>query len=228
LSGAADFAKPSSQANVSQPDEAGADVPTDTDYIQMVRRGDPAGAEALFRRHAAAILRFAARMTGSRHEAEEVCQDAFVKMIDRAEQYDGRAPFGSWLLSIAANTCRDHLRRRRRGATVPLDAADMLASPDPLAVNTLVDQETRDAVKRALSALSADQREALVLARYHGLPYDQIAATLGISEGAVKTRIFRAMETLKTLFARDRDGGAPGGDVQVRPKEDQAWIAAKP
>jgi RNA polymerase sigma-70 factor (ECF subfamily) len=203
-------------------------VPSDIEYIQMVRRGDPAGAEALFRRHADGILRFAARMTGNRDEAEEICQDAFVKMIDHADQYDGRAAFGSWLLSITANACRDHLRRRRRATMVPLDAAGAVAAGDPSVVHALVEHETRAAVKRALAALSDDQREALVLARYHGLPYEQIATTLGISEGAVKTRIFRAMETLKALFARER--GARGDDDEgpLRMKEDKRWIAAKP
>ena len=207
-------------------------MPTDTDYIQMVRRGDPAGTEALFRRHADAILRFAARMTGNHHEAEEVCQDAFVKMIDHAHQYDGRAPFGSWLLSIAANTCRDHLRRRRRRSLLPLAAAGTIEAVEPSAVNQLVDHETRTAVKRALADLSDDQREALVLARYHGLPYEEIAATLGISQGAVKTRIFRAMEILKARFAGTRGpragDGVPADEAPLRGKEDERWSAAKP
>ena len=201
-------------------------MPTsDTEYIQMVRRGDPAGAEALFRRHADGILRFAARMTGNRHEAEEICQDAFVKMIDHADQYDGRAAFGSWLLSIAANTCRDHLRRRARATLLPLEAAGAVESTGPSVVTTLVENETRAAVKQALAALSEEQREALVLARYHGLPYEKIAETLGISEGAVKTRIFRAMEILKARFA---PGMSDGGEGAMTMKEEKRWIAAKP
>jgi RNA polymerase sigma factor (sigma-70 family) len=59
-------------------------------------------------------------------------------------------------------------------------------------------EERRRAVREALAGLTGEQREAIVLARYHGLPYAEIARTLGTTEGAVKTRIFRAMETLKT------------------------------
>ena len=65
----------------------------------------------------------------------------------------------------------------------------------------LIDRQQRDAVRRALSRLSEEQREALILARYHGMPYAEIASTLNISVGAVKTRIFRAVETLKAHFS---------------------------
>ncbi|HYB53515.1 MAG TPA: RNA polymerase sigma factor, partial [Thermoanaerobaculia bacterium] len=67
---------------------------------------------------------------------------------------------------------------------------------------TLIDREKREAVRRALAELSDEQREALVLARYHGLAYAEIATILGISVGAVKTRIFRAVETLKARFSQ--------------------------
>jgi RNA polymerase sigma-70 factor (ECF subfamily) len=66
----------------------------------------------------------------------------------------------------------------------------------------LISRQRREAVRAALSALSDEQREALVLARYHGLPYAEIARILGISVGAVKTRIFRAVETLKDHFSQ--------------------------
>ena len=70
-----------------------------------------------------------------------------------------------------------------------------------IAANACRDREKREAVRAALALLSPEQREALVLARYHGLPYAEIASVLGISVGAVKTRIFRAVETLKLRFA---------------------------
>ncbi|HEU5249213.1 MAG TPA: sigma-70 family RNA polymerase sigma factor, partial [Thermoanaerobaculia bacterium] len=65
----------------------------------------------------------------------------------------------------------------------------------------LAGHERRAAVRRALEGLSEEQREALILARYHGLPYAEIARILGISVGAVKTRIFRAVENLKARFS---------------------------
>jgi RNA polymerase sigma-70 factor (ECF subfamily) len=195
-------------------------VPTDIQLLQMVRRGDPAGAEALFERHAVAVLGFAGRMLGTRHDAEEICQEVFLKMITSAHQYDERAPLVSWLLSIAGNACRDQLRRRKRTAPLPLSSAEHLAAATPSAATTLLEEERRRSVARALAALSPEQREAVILARYHGLPYQQVAAALGITEGAVKTRICRAVESLRRLLSTD-------GETFVS-EEGRSWIAAKP
>lgn len=179
---------------------AGAD---DRVLLERVRRGDTDGAAELFERYAPALLRFSDRLLCNRTAAEEVTQEVFVKVISKAHQYDGRAEVASWLFAIAANACRDRRRRDRRATVVPLEAV-----PEPAdghradgALGHLIDRERRDAVRRALLLLSEDQREALVLARYHGLPYAEIARVLGISVGAVKTRIFRAVETLKSHFS---------------------------
>lgn len=166
----------------------------------MVKRGESAGAAGLFERYSSPLLRFTDRMLGNQAEAEEVTQDAFVKMITRVGQYDGRAPVASWLFAIAANACRDRLRSSRRAVVVPLEAVTEPVMPGESVETRLQDRERRKAVRRALGRLSEEQREALVLARYHGLPYSEIAQTLRISEGAVRTRIFRAMETLKQFF----------------------------
>lgn len=174
---------------------------TDLDCLKLVREGDPRGAEALFDRFSGPLVRFTDRMLGSRADAEEVTQEVFLKMIDRVEQYDGRASVGSWLFAIAANASRDRLRRSRRGSVVPIDVLAEVPEPGESAHDQLHAKEQRTAVRKALSKLSEEQREALILARYHGLPYADIARTLSISEGAVKTRIFRAMETLKALFS---------------------------
>jgi RNA polymerase sigma-70 factor (ECF subfamily) len=176
-------------------------VKTDLDLLNLVRRGDPAGATALFEKYSEALLRFSDRMLSNRAEAEEITQEVFLKMITRVEQYDGRAAVSSWLYAIAANACRDRLRRSRRATVVPLDAVAEAPSKAEPVDHRVQERERRQAVRRALSRLSEEQREALVLARYHGMPYADIARTLQITEGAVKTRIFRAMETLKEIFS---------------------------
>ncbi len=173
----------------------------DLDLLERIRRGDTGGAAELFERYSPALLRFTDRMLSDRASAEEVTQEVFVKVISRAHQYDGRAGVASWLFAIAANACRDRRRRDRRATVVPLEA---VAEPSARGegIETLIaSRERRHAVRQALSQLSDEQREALVLARYHGMPYAEIAETLGISVGAVKTRIFRAVETLKAHFS---------------------------
>ncbi len=173
----------------------------DRTLLLMVRRGEPDGASGLFRKYSAPILRYSDRMLGSRAEAEEVAQEVFLKLIERVDQYDGRAPVASWLFAIAANACRDRLRRASRRTSVSLTAVAEAAAPDPPPDRRLVEDERRARVRRALALLSEEQREALILARYHELPYSEIARALSISEGAVKTRIFRAMERLKEAFS---------------------------
>ena len=173
----------------------------DARLLERIRDGDTEAAAELFERYAASLLRFADRLLSDRASAEEVTQEVFVKVMSRAHQYDGRAGVASWLFAIAANACRDRKRRERRAAVVPLEA---VAEPRSKAegVESVIDsRQRRDAVRRALADLSDEQREALVLARYHGMPYAEIAQTLGISVGAVKTRIFRAVEALKVRFS---------------------------
>ena len=179
----------------------GVGEPTDRSLLERIRRGDTSGAAELFERYAPALLRFTDRLLSNRGTAEEVTQEVFVKVISRAHQYDGRAEVSSWLFAIAANACRDRKRRDRRATIVPLEAVPEPAHKGEGVESAIGDRERRDAVRRALSALSEEQREALVLARYHGLPYSEIAQVLGISVGAVKTRIFRAVEALKVRFS---------------------------
>ncbi len=179
----------------------GPDQEADLESLEQVRRGEEAGATRLFQRWSGPLLKFTGRMLGDPAEAEEVTQDVFLKVIARAGQYDGRASVASWLFAIAANACRDRLRRSARRPSVPLDAVAEVPEPDLPVDLRLVERQRRAAVRRALALLSDEQREVLVLARYHGLPYAEIARALSISEGAVKTRVFRAMETLKSLFS---------------------------
>jgi RNA polymerase sigma-70 factor (ECF subfamily) len=175
--------------------------PEDRRLLERIRLGDSTAAGELFERYSPGLLRFADRLLSDRATAEEVTQEVFVKVITRAHQYDGRAEVSSWLFAIAANACRDRRRRDRRATVVPLEAVAEPAQKGEGVESRLLSRERRTAVREALSELSEEQREALILARYHGLPYSEIASVLGISVGAVKTRIFRAVETLKTRFS---------------------------
>jgi len=173
----------------------------DAELLERIRRGDNEGAAELFERYAPALLRFTVRMLSDRASAEEVTQEVFLKVISRAHQYDGRAGVSSWLFAIAANACRDRRRRDRRASVVPLESVAEPRARGESVESMIASRQRRHAVREALAELSEEQREALILARYHGMPYAEIARTLGISVGAVKTRIFRAVETLKSHFS---------------------------
>src|SRR5229473_2113457 len=145
---------------------AGTGPAEDRTLLERIRRGDTEGAAELFERYGPALLRFSDRLLSDRATAEEVTQEVFVKVISRAHQYDGRAEVASWLFAIAANACRDRRRRERRATVVPLEAAGDLPARGEGADALLSGRERRLAVRQALGALSDEQREALVLARY--------------------------------------------------------------
>ena len=175
--------------------------PSDQELLVRVGRGDPAAARALFDRHAPALLAFAGRLLGSRAEAEEVVQEAFVKLVRQGDRLDTRGGLSAWLFAVAANGARDRLRHARVAGAAARDLAAVPTPPAAPALDALIEGERARALTAALARLSPEQREALVLARFHELPYVEIARLLGISEAAVKNRILRAMTALRALMS---------------------------
>ena len=129
-------------------------------------------------------------------------------MLRHASQFHGDAKLSTWLFSIAANWCRDYLRKADNKTKESDDVLVALPAPSELSPDrTLEQRENEIRVRRALQALTAEQREAILLSRYQGLSYAEIAQIAGCSEGAVKTRVFRAMETLKKTLTGEAGGG---------------------
>ena len=130
-------------------------------------------------------------------------------MLKYANQFNGEAKLSTWLFSIAANWCRDYLRKSENKIKKESDAVlislpdTSLESPD----RTIEQGETERRIQNALAMLTAEQREAILLSRFQGMSYAEIAQISGCSEGAVKTRVFRAMESLKKVLSSDANGG---------------------
>ena len=140
---------------------ANPDQEADLESMEQVRRGDAAGAARLFQRYAAPLLRFTGRILGDPAEAEEITQDVFLKLMVRADQYDGRAPVASWLFAIATNACRDRLRRSVRRPSVALEAVAEVGEP----------------------GIAADERLALTAAA-RGRAAGPLGALFGAARGA--------------------------------------------
>lgn len=152
--------------------------------------------ETLYRQHASAVFRFAWGLCGDRSAAEDLVSETFVRLLVRAPRIETRTAL-AYLLAVARNTYLSGQRRRRR--EVPLPAEIPASMPDP--VDNLDDQERLAAVLRALSSLPEGERAALLLHVDHDLPYEDIAAALGTSVGAVKVRIHRARVRLARALA---------------------------
>ena len=181
---------------------------SDQELMAIVQAGDYSPASEIYDRYSGRIYNFAFRFLKNSEAAEDATQEVFVKMLKHANQFHGDAKLSTWLFSITANWCRDYLRKADNKAKESDDVLVALPTPAELAPDrNLERRESEQRVRRALESLTAEQREAILLSRYQGLSYAEIAQIAGCSEGAVKTRVFRAMETLKKTLMGDASGG---------------------
>ncbi|MER5949452.1 sigma-70 family RNA polymerase sigma factor [Streptomyces sp. NPDC001904] len=168
----------------------------DTLLVARAAEGDEDAFAALVQRHAPALIRLATRLLGTRTEAEDAVQDALISAWRRLPEFQGQASFGTWTYRIVTNRCLNVLRGRRPAA--PLESAGEVAAPEH-AVSPARIAEGRDAVRelsRALDQLSAEQRACWVLRELDGRSYEFIADAVGISQEAVRARVFRARRCL--------------------------------
>lgn len=180
---------------------------TDQELMGLVQAGDYSPAAVLFDRYSTRIYNFAYRFLRNSEAAEDATQEVFVKMMKHAHQFNGEAKLSTWLFSITANLCRDYLRKSDNKAKDDEEALLTMAAPAEYSpAHVLETRETERRVRDALQKLTPEQREAILLSRYQGLSYAEIAQISGCSEGAVKTRVFRAMETLKKILTDPMDG----------------------
>lgn len=173
----------------------------DAALLARVGEADPAAVRTLVSRKLPRLLALATRMLGDRMEAEDVAQDAFVRIWKQAPHWkEGEARFDTWLHRVALNLCYDRLRARREEPVddVP-EEADPHAAPD-----ARLEARVREArVRDALAALPARQREALVLNYYQELSNIDAAALMGITVDALESLLARARRNLRTLLADD-------------------------
>lgn len=181
---------------------------SDQDLMRIVQAGDYSPASEIYDRYSGRIYNFAFRFLKNAEAAEDATQEVFVKMLRHANQFHGDAKLSTWLFSITANWCRDYLRKADNKNKESDDVLVTLPAPTEHSPDrTLEQRENEQRVRRALASLTPEQREAILLSRYQGLSYAEIAQIAGCSEGAVKTRVFRAMETLKKTLAGDASRG---------------------
>jgi len=168
---------------------------TDADLVRRAAAGGTRPFEMLVDRHYDRCLRFAWRQLGTRADAEEAVQDAFVR-AHRALATCAPERFRPWLMSILVNRCRNYAARARRLAQrfAPLDETGIEASA--AAPEQRTDDFDGSAVARAVAALSPALREVFLLRHVEELTYEEIAAMTGVGVSALKMRVRRAGEAL--------------------------------
>ncbi|MGW1776321.1 RNA polymerase sigma factor [Streptomyces sp. NPDC002104] len=168
------------------------------DALLTVRaaEGDEEAFETLVRRHGPAMLRLASQLLGNRSEAEDAVQDAFISAWRKLPEFRGESGFGTWLHRIVSNRCLNTLRARRPATDIdelPEQAApEHQSSPERAAES----QAAVHALGKAMAVLSPEQRACWVLREIETMPYETIAETVGISQEAVRARVFRARRCL--------------------------------
>jgi RNA polymerase sigma-70 factor (ECF subfamily) len=182
-------------------------VPSDEDLLVALRGGHAESLGVLVARWEGPLFRFVSRMVDRPDDARDVCQETFLRILDKAEAFRDGARFSTWMYQIALNLCRDQSRRKRRwgrlmiaeppaGGATPREHQ----SPETPATNPAVayeDTERRGAVRRALSGLPREQREVLLLKEYEGLKFREIADVLGVAESTVKSRMYAGLDAMR-------------------------------
>jgi len=195
----------------------------DAELVARVGAEEPGAVREMVARKLPRLLALATRMLGDREEANDVAQEAFVRIWKEASRWQqGPARFDTWLHRVALNLCYDRLRsgsrsgsssvssagsRRERGMTDDIPEA---VDPAPLPDERMTESERNERIKAALAALPARQREALVLQYYQELSNVEAAQLMGISVDALESLLSRARRNLRGHLAGERDGsGTP-------------------
>lgn len=173
---------------------------TERDAVLRVRAGDADAFTAIVDLYHGRLLRYAQQFLGNRADAEDVVQEALVRAYRGMARYEDREQLGAWLLRILVNRCRSHVARRRD--VEPLDEEALQWEPGEDRAEAMA---LRDELGYALALLPTDQREALLLRFVEDLTFDQMSALTGAGVSALKMRVRRACERLRTLMEEHRE-----------------------
>jgi RNA polymerase sigma-70 factor, ECF subfamily len=168
--------------------------------VEKVLAGDISAFEGIVRRWQGPLINLAFRFCPDRGRAEEIAQDAFLRAYRGLDKWRKEAAFSTWLFALAANVCRSELRR------IPLDAVslDDIAEPrdQRSADGGLEEEDLAQSIRRAVSALPPKYRETMILFYFHEMDIPAASRSLGLPEGTVKARLFRAREILRNKLSQ--------------------------
>jgi RNA polymerase sigma factor (sigma-70 family) len=175
----------------------------ESDLVERARRGDREAYGELVRAYQAIAFRTAYLVAGGATEAEDAAQDGFVKAWRALGRFRPGAPFKPWLLRIVVNEAHNRRRSAGRRAHLAIRAAAAEPSGDaaPSPEASVLDAERRATVLAAVNELPDDQRIVVTLRYFAGLSEEEVAETLGIAPGTVKSRTSRALERLRETYA---------------------------
>ena len=189
-------------------------VDNDALLVTSAQQGDLSAFEALVVKHQKRMLNIAFRIIGEYEDACEVVQDAFVSAHRNLKSFRAEAKFSTWLTAITVNLSKNRLKRvmiKQRREPISLDApirtddGEVMPDPpseDPSVLDRMDKQDTAKKVQDCIKALEQDFREVLVLRDMQDFSYEEIGGMLKVAAGTVKSRLFRARESVKECLKR--------------------------
>jgi RNA polymerase sigma-70 factor (ECF subfamily) len=177
---------------------------TDIALMACIKKGDEKAFELLLARHQRSVYNLALRFLNNPDDAVDITQDTFLRIYRASQTYTPDAKFTTWLYTIVKNLCFNVLRARKSVEIVSMDNECMpeLPAKEEHPVDRIARAQTKEIVIRAVNGLPENMKMAVILSKYHGLPYDEIAAIMGCTVNAVKLRIYRA----KNILAKELSG----------------------
>ena len=174
--------------------------------LERIKAGDEAVFKELFEAHHAAVFNLCFRMLGDLQETEDITQEVFFKAFLKLSKFRGESEIFTWLYRIAVNLCLNHQRRKRYKKILSLDfliekgnqqAGDQGKGP----MEELTRIEEKLLIKKSIDSLPKNQRIAVVLNHYEGLPYGEISEVMGLSVSSVRSLLYRAKQRLQNILS---------------------------
>jgi len=178
--------------------------------IQRVAGGDRNAFEGLVHANQKNVYNLALKMTSSEEDALDISQEAFLKAYRQLEGFRGDSRFSVWMYRLTYNLCIDFLRKKKRATVVSLswqdddgddhdlEIPDMRSQPE----EKMIQGEMRETIAASINELGQNHREILVMREITGMSYSEIAETLNLSEGTVKSRLARARLSLASILVK--------------------------
>jgi RNA polymerase sigma-70 factor (ECF subfamily) len=191
----------------------------EADLLSLLRAGDDEAYSYLVQKHTGRLLALARSFLRNEDDAAEAVQDAFLSMFKSLDRFQGNSSLGTWLHRITVNRCLMKLRSKSRSKSYSIDEllptfddtghhAKPVADWAETAHDPLVGEETRNKVRACIDQLPDDYRTVLVLRDIQDFDTEQTATILGLNPGAVKTRLHRARQALRTLLSPYMEHGS--------------------
>jgi RNA polymerase sigma-70 factor (ECF subfamily) len=185
------------------------------EWLLAARKGDVDAFGRVVEAFQKPVFNLCYRMLGNAEDAEDAAQESFWRAFQGLSKYDFQRSFGTWMLSIAAHYCIDRLRRKRpvllslESLLPEDDAPDQTPGPE----HQTYRKQEQEAVQRLLEHLGREERAMIVMRYWHDMSYEEIARSLRVSVGAVKSRLHRARRTLAEHWRSQSPSPASiGGD----------------